>query len=85
VGRARNIIDKIPGGKADKKSPSDFDPKQLKVGIEVEMEHVDSRDAAREIAMDHLAEDPNYYKKLYKADILDEPKAKALEKKYLKK
>ena len=78
MSRARSITDKIPGGKADTKSPGDFDPKALKAGTAVEMEHVNSKDKAREIAMDHLAEDPNYYKKLSKADLVDEPKAKKL-------
>lgn len=37
---------------------------QLKKGIKVEMEHTDSKQKAKEIAMDHLTEDPNYYNKL---------------------
>lgn len=56
--------DKLKGGLADKKKPKDFDPKALKEGIKIEMEHTDDKDLAREIAMDHLTEDPNYYKKL---------------------
>ena len=82
MSKARNILDKIPGGKADTKSPKDFDKGQLKVGTAVEMEHVDDKAQAREIAMDHLAEDPNYYRKLYKSNIMDEPEAKALARKY---
>ena len=58
--------DKIPGGKADKSKPSDFDPEQLRMGIEVEMEHTKNRKLAKEIAMDHLREDPKYYSKLKK-------------------
>lgn len=56
--------DKIPGGIADKKKPSDFDPKALAKGQKVEMEHTDDPAQAREIAMDHLTEDPAYYDKL---------------------
>lgn len=56
--------DKLPGGKADKHSPKDFDQKQLQMGIKVEMEHTNDRSLAQEIAMDHLAEDANYYSKL---------------------
>ena len=41
--------DKLPGGKADKKSPSDFDPEQLKKGIEVEMEHTTDPEKAKEM------------------------------------
>ena len=54
----------IPGGKAEGKSPSDFNPKALAKGTKVEMEHTKDRALAREIAMDHLAEDPKYYDKL---------------------
>lgn len=56
--------DKIPGGLADKKKPNDFDSKALAEGVKIEMEHTSSKDIATEIAMDHLTEDPNYYKKL---------------------
>jgi len=56
--------DKIPGGLADKKKPSDFDAKKLKAGIKIEMEHTSDRSVAQEIAMDHLTEDSEYYKKL---------------------
>ena len=56
--------DKIAGGLADKKKPSDFDQKCLKQGIAVEMEHTSDKTVATEIAMDHLTEDPKYYDKL---------------------
>lgn len=57
-------MQELPGGKADSYSPEDFDPEQLAKGIAVEMEHTNDEGVAREIAMDHLAEDPEYYKKL---------------------
>lgn len=38
--------------------------KQLEKGIKIEMEHTTSKEVAREIAMDHLWEDPKYYDKL---------------------
>lgn len=60
--------DKIHGGLADKKDPSDFDSVQLKTGIKVEREHTDDPKIAEEIAMDHLTEDPDYYKKLKKIE-----------------
>lgn len=53
--------DHLPGGLADDKKPQDFDPKQLAKGIKVEMEHVNDRNLAQEIAMDHLMEDSKYY------------------------
>ena len=39
---------------------------QLNKGIKVEMEHTEDKEIAKEIAMDHLYEDPNYYNKLSK-------------------
>lgn len=56
--------DKLKGGLGDKKSPSDFDQQSLMQGIHVEVEHTNDILMAMEIAMDHLAEDPRYYKKL---------------------
>lgn len=56
--------DELPGGKADKLKPTDFDKASLMKGVHVEMEHTDDISIAMEIAMDHLAEDPNYYDKL---------------------
>jgi hypothetical protein len=41
---------------------------QLNKGIKVEMEHTDDRGKAKEIAMDHLFEDPKYYDKLQKIE-----------------
>lgn len=42
--------------------------KQLDMGMDVEMEHTDSKEKAKEIAMDHLWEDPSYYTKLKKIE-----------------
>lgn len=42
---------------------------QLKLGIKTEMEHTDSKKQAKEIALDHLVEDPKYYTKLKKAKL----------------
>lgn len=53
--------------------------RQLKKGIKVEMEHTKNRVVAREIAMDHLSEDPRYYDKLKKIESKEEEE----EKKYL--
>lgn len=54
----------IPGGLADKKKPSDFSKEKLKEGKTVELEHTSDPKIAEEIAMDHLTEDLDYYKKL---------------------
>lgn len=45
---------------------------QLEKGIKVEMEHTKSRLKAKEIAMDHLFEDPKYYDKLKKIEVDEE-------------
>lgn len=50
--------------------------KQLPKGIQVEKEHTKDSNLAREIAMDHLAEDPNYYIKLKR---IEESKEEAKE------
>jgi hypothetical protein len=57
--------DKLPGGIADKRKPEDFDAEDLAEGCAHELkEHTKDKQIAREIAMDHLSEDPQYYKKL---------------------
>ena len=58
--------DRLKGGLADKSKPSDFSKKQLEMGVKVEREHTRNKKIAREIAMDHLKEDPKYYTKLKK-------------------
>jgi uncharacterized protein YktB (UPF0637 family) len=60
--------EKLKGGKGDKRPDSDFIQKDLEDGIKVEMEHTKDRQVAKEIAKDHLSEDPNYYKKLKKIE-----------------
>lgn len=66
VGRIKIAVrkDRLPGGLGDKKKPSDFDPKAVALGVKIEMEHTSDPAIAREIALDHLTEDPNYYNKL---------------------
>lgn len=46
----------------------DADPKQLKIGIKVEQEHINDNDIAKKIALDHLAEIPDYYDRLDKME-----------------
>jgi len=60
--------DLVPGGKGDKLSEKDVDPGQLRMGISVELEHTKNKALAKEIALDHLAEDPKYYSKLKKME-----------------
>ena len=71
--------DYMKGGLADNMSVADVAKKhgvdissiksQLQLGIKTELEHVDDRNKAREIALDHLVEDPQYYSKLKKANL----------------
>ena len=66
--------DKIAGGLAKGLSLNDIAEKhgvsvdmmvaEFKKGIAVEMEHTTDREVAKEIALDHLFEDPKYYTKL---------------------
>ena len=60
--------DRLPGGKADKKKPEDFNQEQLKKGIIVEMEHTRDKQLATEISMDHLTEFEDYYVELEKME-----------------
>jgi len=56
VGRHRDIGDE------------QFDAEQLNMGVEVEKEHTDDPELAKEIAKDHLAEIGNYYDLLKKME-----------------
>jgi len=49
--------------------------KQLNKGIKVEMEHTKDKGQAKEIAMDHLFEDPKYYDKLEKIEKVETKEA----------
>jgi len=70
--------EKLEGGLADKKTVGDIAKKHkmdvqsikkhLNDGMKVEMEHTKDKTKAKEIAMDHLFEDPKYYDKLKKIE-----------------
>jgi hypothetical protein len=66
--------ERIPGGLAEGKRSEDFDPVALRTGQAVESEHTSDPAIAREIAKDHLAEDPEYYAKLAKMEKPAPPK-----------
>ena len=51
-------------GKSKNDKDNEFDSKELKIGIEVEKEHLDDPELSKEIAKDHLKEIPDYYTKL---------------------
>jgi hypothetical protein len=70
--------DSIPGGLAKGMTLNDIAEKhgmsvdmlvaEFKKGIQTEMEHTTDREMAKEITMDHLFEDPQYYTKLAKVE-----------------
>jgi hypothetical protein len=74
--------DKIPGGLSKGKTLKDIVKKhkvdylklvnEFKKGVKVEKEHTSDINIAKEIAMDHLMEDPNYYTKLTKIESITE-------------
>lgn len=66
--RGNRYKESIRGGLASGRRPSDFNKVQLARGTKVEREHTTSKRVAREIAMDHLTEDPHYYRKLAKME-----------------
>jgi len=56
--------DTLPGGEADNQPDSQFPPKALAEGVKHEHEHTNNDQVAKEIAKDHLSQDPRYYKKI---------------------
>lgn len=74
--------DQVPGGKGDETDENSVDYEELQVGQAVEKEHTDDPQLAKEIALDHLTEDPKYYSKLIKSGIVDEKEALDLAKKF---
>lgn len=56
--------DLLTGGDADNLPDRDFSAPALAEGAEHEHEHTDNDQVAKEIAKDHLQEDPAYYKKV---------------------
>jgi len=66
--------DKFSGGLGDEATPESLASKHdcplglielmIDWGIKVEMEHTDDETMAKEIALDHITEDPVYYVKL---------------------
>ncbi len=55
---------KLKGGKGDKLTPDRVNYYEFQKGWKHELEHTEDIDKAKEIALDHLAEDPLYYTRL---------------------
>lgn len=64
TGKLTSLADVMPGGLSDGEPDSSFDLKSILKGMGVEIEHTNNLDIAKEIAKDHLSEDPEYYEKL---------------------
>lgn len=68
-------------GKSKNEKADSFNQEQLAIGIEIEKEHVgNDKQAASEIAKDHLRENPNYYKNLSKIEKEVRDKQKEIKK-----
>lgn len=63
---------KLQGGVGDATGPSDVNPAELALGVQVEMEHTNDINIATELALDHLTNEPKYYSKLVKAGLTTE-------------
>lgn len=55
------VADKLPGGAADHVADDKFPAAKLRKGVNHELEHTTDRQIAKEIAKDHLSEEPGYY------------------------
>jgi len=63
----------IRGGLADGVNPNRLNQEELQKGVSVELEHTNNPVIAREIATDHLVENPKYYDKLEKIEAKPKP------------
>jgi uncharacterized protein YlxP (DUF503 family) len=85
----------IKGGKSDNMSLQDIANKfnvsvekinaQLKKGIKIELEHTNDKEKAKEIAMDHITEFPDYYDRLEKMEKDAEKDLKESQKQLIKR
>ena len=62
---------KLKGGIGDSTEEKDLPQDELEEGEEVEKEHTSDKGVAKEIATDHLTEDPEYYSKLKEVEAKD--------------
>ena len=68
TGASKAAADLLPGGAADNKPDTAFPAATLQEGAEHEREHTRDPEIAKEIAKDHLSEEPNYYAEHQKDD-----------------
>lgn len=74
------VGDLLRGGKGDFRPDSAFSPEQLAKGKKHEREHTKNPQITKEIAKDHLSEDPSYYTKLEKIEKKADTDSKARNK-----
>jgi len=67
-----NLTNLLKGEQGDYAVSETFDPTELAIGVQIEMEHTNDIKIAKEIALDHLKNDPEYYTKLAKAGLTTE-------------
>jgi lysophospholipase L1-like esterase len=60
---------RLIGGKGDRATLAQFDPREVTMGRKVEREHTRDRAIIDEIVADHLVEDRRYYTKLARLDL----------------
>jgi hypothetical protein len=58
----KELIRKVMGESAT--TEDKVDAEELRIGIEIEKEHTEHVEVAKQIALDHLAEIPDYYTRL---------------------
>jgi hypothetical protein len=68
IGFKKTAKELAHGGMADNKPDSEFNKDSIKKGMKVEREHTKNKKLQKEIAKDHLKEDPKYYGKLAKME-----------------
>jgi len=62
------LLGSFLGAGRSKDFKGEYDPKELEMGIKVEMEHTTDKLISRKIAYDHLAEFSDYYSRLNKME-----------------
>ena len=64
-----NLKNLIKADVGEQPVSDDINPTELAIGVQTEMEHTNDLKIAKEIALDHLSHDPEYYSKLAKAGL----------------
>lgn len=75
----------LKGGYGDNRPDSDFNPKELKMGLKIEREHSPLLRIRREISKDHLSEIPDYYTRLAEMERIAKLEMRAQSRKRMSK